>query len=39
VTTVTITPPDENNAVDIIEKEVRAFTCTTDSGRPAASIQ
>jgi hypothetical protein len=39
VTTVTITPAGDNNVVDIIEGETHTFTCTTDSSRPAASIQ
>jgi hypothetical protein len=39
VTTVTITPAGDNNVVDIIEGETRTFNCTTDSSRPAASIQ
>jgi uncharacterized protein YpmS len=39
VTTVTITPADDNNVVDIIEGEAQTFTCTTDSSRPTAWIQ
>jgi hypothetical protein len=39
VKTVTITPAGDNNVVDIIEGETQTFTCTTDSGRPAAWIQ
>ena len=39
VTTVTITPADDNNVVDIVEGETQTFTCTTDSSRPAALIQ
>ena len=36
---VTITPAGDNNVVDIIEGETQAFTCTTDSSRPAAWIE
>ena len=39
MTIVTITPAADNNVVDIIEGEIRNCTCTTDSIRPAASIQ
>ena len=39
VTTVTITPADDMNVVDIIEGETQTFTCTTDYSRPAAWIQ
>jgi hypothetical protein len=39
VTTVTITPAGDNNVVDIIEGETQTFSCTKDSGRPAAWIQ
>ena len=39
VTTVTITPCGGNSIVTIVEGEKQTFTCTTDSSRPAASIQ
>jgi hypothetical protein len=39
VTTVTIPPADDNNAVIVIEGETEIFTCSTDSSRPAAWIQ
>jgi hypothetical protein len=35
VTTVTITPTGDNNVINIIEKKTHAFTCSTDSSRPA----
>jgi hypothetical protein len=30
VTTVTITPADDNNVVDIIEGQIHTFSCTTN---------
>ena len=39
VTTVKITPPGDNNVVDIIKGETETFACTTDSSRHAAWIQ
>ena len=39
MTTVTITPDGDNNAVYIVEGKTHTFTCTTDSSRPAAWIQ
>ena len=39
MTTVTITPAGDNNAVYIIEGETQTFNCTTDSSRPVARIQ
>jgi hypothetical protein len=39
VTTVAIIPAGDNNVTDIVEGETQTFTCTTDSSRPAASIQ
>jgi hypothetical protein len=39
VTTVTITPTGDTNAVYIVEGKTQIFTCTTYSSRPAAWIQ
>ena len=39
MTKVTITPAGNNNVIYIIESETHTFTCTTDSGRPAALMQ
>ena len=38
VTTVTFSPSDDNNVVEIIERQTQTFTCTTDPNRPAAWI-
>ena len=37
--TVTIIPAGDNNVMIVIEGETQTYVCTTDSSRPAASIQ
>ncbi|VDI48084.1 Hypothetical predicted protein, partial [Mytilus galloprovincialis] len=39
VTSVTLTPNDDKNEVQIITEEKQVFNCTTDASRPAARIE